>query len=432
MPRVTTTRLLALLLALLLSTAHAGSPSMRPFEGLTDRSDLIRIPPGAEGVVLAEFEEGHPFLNWFPTGSVSTDDSVRRFGASSMRLATDGDGTPVAAEYALPHAVSLEEAFLRLWVRVREPAALSRLRVQVTSDGWESFVSYSLESRVIETDAGRWLRVPTSAMDATVHGEPDLDLIDRIRIRVDGRGGSPVAVHVDRLVLVRRADAGAVSIAFDDGWASQYERAFPIMERFGFRGTAFVVPYLVGAERYMTEAMIADLYAAGWDVAGHYHPSLEGREDPELGHILRDVHAYLKDRGWKRGSKLFAYPQGYFDGPVLVPAVARHFQAARTVVPGLEPLPVADPMRLRSLEVHPDTTEAEIEAALSAAERERAWLILVFHRFADQTVYDTEITPAAFERTLDRVAASGLPVLPMSEVLQIGADASESALAECR
>lgn len=419
---------LALAVLLALSNVHAVPTT--PFEGISDRSERIRIPTESDGVVLSEFEEGHGFLNWFPTGTATTDRDVRRFGDASLRLATDGDGSPVAAEYRLPHAIDLRSAFFRVWVRVDDPGALSGLRLQATGDDWKTFVSYPLQGRIVASDEGRWLRVAALATDREPGPAPQL--VNTVRIRADDRGAAPVVVHVDRLSLVRKAASGMVSITFDDGWASQYHLALPIMERFGFLGTAFVVPYLVGTEHYMDPAMLDELYAAGWDVAGHYHPSLRGREDPELGHILRSVHQFLAEGGFARGSRLFAYPEGYFDQPVLVPAVARHFRAARTVVPGLETLPPADAMRLRSFGVRPDTTTEEIDEALSAAERDKAWLILVFHRITEAPAYATEVTPEAFADVLARIAASGLPVLPMTHVLEEGTPAGAGATGGAR
>lgn len=381
-------------------------------------SGSFRLPSGAGAAVVSDFEGDHPFRNWFPTGAVSTDSAVRRFGDSSLRLVSEGDGSPVAAQAPLPNAVDLPEVFFRVWVHVDEPAALSELWLQVTGDDWETFRTYPLEGRVTATDGGRWLQVATLTTEAGVPGRGEPQRVDTVRIRAADRGTGAVAVHVDRLEVVRKAEAGLVSIAFDDGWANQVEHALPIMERFGFRGTAFIVPYLIGSEHYMTEAMLDELNDAGWDIAGHYHPSLQGREDPELDYILRSVHDYLTIRDFDRGAGLFAYPEGYFDQPVLVPAVSRHFAAGRTVAPGLEALPPADPMRLRAFEVQSYTTPDEIEALVAAAERDRAWLILVFHRFVHAPAHATEHAPEVFAEMLGRIAASGLRVLPMSEVLE--------------
>lgn len=368
-------------------------------------------------MVVSEFDPGHGFVNWFPTGTVHTDTDEPLFGAASLRLTSAGDGSPVAAEMQLPHAVDLRQVGFQLWVRADDPLALSELWLQATGDDWANYVTFPLEERLTPTDADRWLQV--AALDSTARreGTADTPLVDRVRLRVNDRGGGPATVHVDRLSLVRKRATGAVSITFDDGWANQYEHAFPIMERFGFDGTAFIVPYLIGSEHYMTEDMLHELYDAGWDVGGHYHPSLRGREDPELGYILRSVHEYLVERGFDRSSRLFAYPQGYFDQPVLVPAVSRHFGVGRTIVQGLEALPPADPMRLRSFTVLPETTPGQVQEVVEAARRDRAWLILVFHRFTPAPAHPTEVAPGVFEEMLARIGASGLPVLPVSQVV---------------
>lgn len=50
------------------------------------------------GGVVSDFEPGHGFLSWFPAGVVADDLEVARFGEASLRLTSEGDARPVAAE----------------------------------------------------------------------------------------------------------------------------------------------------------------------------------------------------------------------------------------------------------------------------------------------------------------------------------------------
>jgi hypothetical protein len=58
-----------------------------------------------------------------------------------------------------------------------------------------------------------------------------------------------------------------------------------------------------------------------------------------------------------------------------------------------------------------------LDGYLDRAARARAWLILVIHKLVPEPAHPTEITPERLERVLDRVAASGLPVRTVAEVM---------------
>lgn len=368
--------------------------------------------------VVNDFEEGHGFTSWFAAGTVSTDASFARFGASSLRIATEGDGRPAAAEWRLPEPIDAADASWRVWVHVDDPSALAELRLQVTADDWDSYGVYRLDRRVHDVDANAWLSLAAVEAEGYTVGDVDPTAVTRVRLRVADDGTRPVTVHVDRLALAPRPEGAVVSITFDDGWSDHARYAAPAMRPYGWPGTVYVVPYLVGTAGYMTEDELWALADEGWEIGGHYHPSLEGRVDPELGGIVRRVRAFVET--YRRDADLpitFAYPQGYFDGHTVAPAVGQGFDAARTILDGLESLPPGDPLRLRSFSVLPTTDPGQIDAYLELALRERSWLILVVHKLDPQPREPTEIAPEQFAEILQRIAASGLPVRTVADVL---------------
>ncbi len=368
--------------------------------------------------VVNDFEEGHGFASWFEAGTVSTDASFARFGSSSLRIATEGDGRPVAAEWRLPQPIDAGDASWRVWVHVDDPSALAELRLQVTADDWDGYAVYRLDRRVHDVDAGAWLPLAAVEAEGYTVGDVDPTAVTRVRLRVADDGTRPVTVHADRLALAPRARGAVVSITFDDGWSDHARYAAPAMRPYGWPGTVYVVPYLVGTAGYMTDDELSTLAAEGWEIGGHYHPSLEGRVDPELGGIVRGVRAFVER--YRRAADLpvtFAYPQGYVDGHTVAPAVGDGFDAARTIFDGIESLPPGDPLRLRSFSVLPTTDPAQIDAYLELARRERGWLILVVHKLDPAPREPTEIAPEQFAEILERIAASGLPVRTVADVL---------------
>ncbi len=74
-----------------------------------------------------------------------------------------------------------------------------------------------------------------------------------------------------------------IALTFDDGWREQYEVAFPLLQKYGFRATFFVVTAHVGYPRFMSWEELAEVRDAGMEIASHgrKHVSLVDADDKE-------------------------------------------------------------------------------------------------------------------------------------------------------
>ena len=105
-----------------------------------------------------------------------------------------------------------------------------------------------------------------------------------------------------------------VVLTFDDGNDNTYTRAFPIMQKYNFTGTAYIVYNYVGVPRYMNTAQIRELYEAGWEIGSHglSHVDLTQRTDRQADEIIeskRKLQILLDDIP----VNTFAYPFGAYD-----------------------------------------------------------------------------------------------------------------------
>jgi len=120
-------------------------------------------------------------------------------------------------------------------------------------------------------------------------------------------------------LLVRAIREGAelppkpIILTFDDGGETVFTNAHPIMQKYGFTGTAYIVFNYVGISAYMDVEQIRGLYAAGWEIGSHStsHADLTVRTDRQMEEI---VESRRKLRALLDVPVLtFAYPFGAYD-----------------------------------------------------------------------------------------------------------------------
>ena len=60
-----------------------------------------------------------------------------------------------------------------------------------------------------------------------------------------------------------------IILTFDDGSQSVYSTALPIMQKYDFTGTVYLVNNYVGAANFLNVDDVRALYEAGWEVGSH-------------------------------------------------------------------------------------------------------------------------------------------------------------------
>jgi peptidoglycan/xylan/chitin deacetylase (PgdA/CDA1 family) len=174
-----------------------------------------------------------------------------------------------------------------------------------------------------------------------------------------------------------------VSFTFDDGYESTFTKAYPILESYGFQGTAFVITSMVGRPGYMTLDQLKKLYESNWDIGSHTvtHRVLTKIPLNEVEKELADSRTWLKANGFEVYS--FASPEGEYNNQI-IELIKKYYTLHRTAWPkGLNPIPLVnteDVYRLKNVEVRADTSVEEVKGWIDKAIEEHAWLILSFHR----------------------------------------------------
>jgi peptidoglycan/xylan/chitin deacetylase (PgdA/CDA1 family) len=113
----------------------------------------------------------------------------------------------------------------------------------------------------------------------------------------------------------RRFHVVLVSITFDDGGENQYTSFFPILVKFGLRGTFYVVTSWIGKKGILNWNHLAKLYSYGNEIGSHTysHRNLVFLPRDEL-----DFELYTSLTSLRRfDCKTLAYPYGAYNRQVI-------------------------------------------------------------------------------------------------------------------
>jgi len=127
-----------------------------------------------------------------------------------------------------------------------------------------------------------------------------------------------------------------VILSFDDGWENQFTYGFPLLQKYGFSATFFMVTNYIDHQNFMTTDQLKTMIAAGMTIGSHSrsHPAL-----PSLGtgQRLKDEiagsKAWLEDR-LGVAIDTFAYPYGSYTAADVAAVKAAGYRTARTVDSG--------------------------------------------------------------------------------------------------
>lgn len=163
------------------------------------------------------------------------------------------------------------------------------------------------------------------------------------------------SVSPDDLVAAREGTAelppNAVILTFDDGYADFYTNAWPILQRYGFKATVYVITGRLDTPGYLTWDQVRELDSAGITIGSHTitHPRLTSLSDVALDQELRGSRQTLEE-GLGHPVVHFAYPSGALDPRVATAVAAAGYQTAMTTRSGVATANL-DPLTLPRLRV---------------------------------------------------------------------------------
>ena len=239
-----------------------------------------------------------------------------------------------------------------------------------------------------------------------------------------------------------------VSLTFDDGWKSIYTNGLPLLQKYGFVSTQYLLtdPLIQNAADptampdYMTIQDAQAFQAAGSEIASHtvHHCDLTGQQtdDPtncplplseaQINGELVDSRAYL-EQAFGITVTDFASPYGGYNPQVITDIKAAGYTSHRGVEPGYNTADAYDPYDIKVQNICGQavagvcdhaTTAADVAAWVANAQATKSWLVIVFHE-VDANAEDASyaVTPANLDAMLAAIQQSGIAVKTVSQAL---------------
>ena len=126
-------------------------------------------------------------------------------------------------------------------------------------------------------------------------------------------------------------------ITFDDGHKDVLENAKPILDRFGFRATVFLIVDYIGKTGYLDWSDIEILKRAGWSFGSHTltHPDLLSLKKSEAERQIKQSKEALESK-LQEPINFFSYPAGKFNQEIIEIVQSAGYKGAVTTKFGRE------------------------------------------------------------------------------------------------
>jgi peptidoglycan/xylan/chitin deacetylase (PgdA/CDA1 family) len=157
-------------------------------------------------------------------------------------------------------------------------------------------------------------------------------------LRSQGYQGIRLTDLVYYLAQGRPLPEKPVILTFDDGYRDNYTNAFPLLLKYGYVGTFFLVTRPIDDEdpAYLSWDMVKEMHQAGMDMEphGYRHNDLRGRDVDFLVYEIVGAKEAIEARTGEI-CRFFAYPSGSYDRQTIAVLRSAYFWGAVVTEQGI-------------------------------------------------------------------------------------------------
>ena len=273
---------------------------------------------------------------------------------------------------------------------------------------------------------GEWFPVYLSPGNFGVNnGTPTRTGVTAVRVTLAGRASMPaptlkiggLGTFTDRS---NQYPKGVVSLAFDDTWASHSDAAQK-MGQYAFPGTEYLIQSRVDTASYLTMTQLRSMEDTfGWEIGAHAsndaaHTDWTAQTGAWVETELAAQRQWQSDNNFP--TETFAYPIGPFNSGI-ARRTKKYYSSARSTYPWTNSAVKPHTHRLSTYVVASSTTLASAKVWVDRAVANGGWLVLMFHNLVASSPAGNDWLKSDFDALIDYIAASGLPVDTVGNVIR--------------
>ncbi|MCX7928640.1 MAG: polysaccharide deacetylase family protein [Patescibacteria group bacterium] len=229
-------------------------------------------------------------------------------------------------------------------------------------------------------------------------------------------GNSKGTAHFDDLTAIEHTPTeGAVTFMFDDGEATTYSVAYPILKSKNWPGVIGVVTNFVGNSGFMRRVQLTELQNNGWEIVSHSisHNDLTTMTNSRAQKEIALSKERLTSWGFRVNS--FAFPYGAYNANLLA--------FGSSIYASMRPYEIGDnpkgswPYQIRVRSITNTTTPQQVKKWAEESKTKGTWNIFTFHSL--DTIEDDEYRtdPNTFAQMVNEVYNVNIPVVTYQEGL---------------
>lgn len=257
------------------------SPDRIPRIGSDYASNLVKKRKVIKSrYIESEVSIGGDYTKWATTsrGTISQDTENKEDGEYSIRYTANTTSEYYNPVYNFDVPVDMSDFdHIRFWMYTPDPSTITRIWIQFLTD--DSNYYYINVLNGITYKFGKSELTYSKAVFQSV-GTPNWASITKLRLQIKVSDVNTF-INIQNIRLVKQKPKhGKLVIRIDDGLASVYDLAMPIMRKYGVVGTCYVLPeYSKSGQRSVapsysgTETMSLEelkyLASLGWSIASH-------------------------------------------------------------------------------------------------------------------------------------------------------------------
>lgn len=162
----------------------------------------------------------------------------------------------------------------------------------------------------------------------------------------------------------------SIVITMDDGYSTQYTKAYPEFKKHGFKAVIYVVTGLVGTQYFLSWPQLKEMQRTGHIQVGSHtlnHLDLKNLSNTDMQAVINEVaqSKILLENEMLVPVKHFAFPYGQFNQAVISELVNAGYETATTTQSVICDMNTVDLYKMPRVFVGPTTTIEQFEQSIT-------------------------------------------------------------------